>query len=187
MRKVSKLNHNKSLDQAIEKATLAFDSKQQGIDILAFSVAIRALGLSNRDLKPKKLSNFIRSGYLQIQLICSLILFQFKGDIGASRDDLYDAICEVFPMTTYANFRKVLSLGIKNEIFVRTRSTEDSRRTIYSISEEMIHPLNKYFLSILGDFGSLYSQVIPDGLSDEDIIKLLDRITVNTGIKASNK
>ena len=114
MNKVLKIKKEKSLESTIRKSSINFKDFDQGIDILAFSSAIRAMGLSNRDTQPKKLSNYIRSGYLQIQLICSVILFQLRGDKGVSRDDLYDSICEVFPMTTYANFRKVLSRGVNS-------------------------------------------------------------------------
>ena len=171
-----------SLESTISNASIAFKDFDQGIDILAFSSAIRAMGLSNRDTQPKKLSNYIRSGYLQIQLICSVILFQLRGDKGVSRDDLYDSICEVFPMTTYANFRKVLSRGVDSEIFIRTKDQIDNRRTIYSLSEDMVEPLASYFLSILSDFGNLYSQVIADGLDQRDMLKLLERLKANTGI-----
>ena len=171
-----------SLESTISNASIAFKDFDQGIDILAFSSAIRAMGLSNRDTQPKKLSNYIRSGYLQIQLICSVILFQLRGDKGVSRDDLYDSICEVFPMTTYANFRKVLSRGVDSEIFIRTKDEIDNRRTIYSLSEDMVEPLASYFLSILSDFGNLYSQVIADGLDQRDMLKLLERLKANTGI-----
>jgi len=171
-----------SLESTISNASIAFKDFDQGIDILAFSSAIRAMGLSNRDTQPKKLSNYIRSGYLQIQLICSVILFQLRGDKGVSRDDLYDSICEVFPMTTYANFRKVLSRGVNSEIFIRTKDQIDNRRTIYSLSEDMVEPLAAYFLSILSDFGNLYSQVIADGLDQRDMLKLLERLKANTGI-----
>ena len=171
-----------SLESTISNASIAFKDFDQGIDILAFSSAIRAMGLSNRDTQPKKLSNYIRSGYLQIQLICSVILFQLRGDKGVSRDDLYDSICEVFPMTTYANFRKVLSRGVDSEIFIRTKDQIDNRRTIYSLSEDMVEPLASYFLSILSDFGNLYSQVITDGLDQRDMLKLLERLKANTGI-----
>ena len=183
MNKVIKLKNEQTLDDAINQSTLEFKNTDQGIDILAFSAAIRALGLSNRDLQPKKLSNYIRSGYLQIQMICAVILFQIRGDIGVSRDDLYDAICEVFPHTTYSNFRKVLRSGVDNEIFVRERSKSDSRRTFYTLSPEMVAPLCSYFLSILGDFGNLYTQVISGGVSDNDIVKLIERIADNTSIK----
>ena len=171
-----------SLESTISNASIAFKDFDQGIDILAFSSAIRAMGLSNRDTQPKKLSNYIRSGYLQIQLICSVILFQLRGDKGVSRDDLYDSICEVFPMTTYANFRKVLSRGVDSEIFIRTKDRIDNRRTIYSLSEDMVEPLASYFLSILKDFGSLYGQVIAGGLDQRDTMKLLERLRENTGI-----
>ena len=59
MNKVVKLKSKQSLQEAIENSSIQFKSVDQGIDILAFSAAIRALGLSNRDLKPKKLSNYI--------------------------------------------------------------------------------------------------------------------------------
>tara|TARA_B100000029_G_scaffold337879_1_gene330126 strand:+ start:340 stop:897 length:558 start_codon:yes stop_codon:yes gene_type:complete len=183
MNKVINLKKEKSLEEAIKKSSLEVSSVDQGIDLLAFSAAIRALGLSNRDLEPKRLSNYIRSGYLQIQLICSVILYQFRGDEGVSRDDLYDSVCQVFPLTTYANFRKVLRTGVDNEIFIRERGHVDSRRTVYTISPEMIDPLCSYFLSILKDFGSLYSDVISEGLSNNDILKLLSRITENTKLK----
>ena len=141
------------------------------------------MGLSNRDTQPKKLSNYIRSGYLQIQLVCSVILFQLRGDKGVSRDDLYDSICEVFPMTTYSNFRKVLSRGVENEIFIRTKDENDNRRTIYSLSNDMVEPIGAYFLSILKDFGSLYSEVIADGLDHRDMMQLLARLRENTAYK----
>ncbi len=185
MNKVVKIKEENSLKDVIDQASINFKSVDQGIDILAFSAAIRALGLSNRDLQPRKLSNYIRSGYLQVQLICSVILFQFKGE-RVSRDELYDSICKVFPMTTYSNFRKILRDGVDNEIFIRTRNKEDSRRTSYALSEEMLGPLCDYFLSILSDFGNLYSEVLDGDISDNDIQKLISRIADNTKIR-SNK
>ena len=182
MNKVVKIKKEKSLEIAISESSIAFKDLDQGIDVLAFSSAIRAMGLSNRDTKPKKLSNYIRSGYLQIQLICSVILFQLRGDQGVSRDDLYDSICEVFPMTTYSNFRKVLSRGVDSEIFIRTKNESDNRRTIYTLSDDMVEPIAEYFLSILKDFGSLYSAVIADGIDQRDMTKLLTRLKENTGI-----
>ena len=184
MNKIVKLKRQKSLEASIEQSSIEFKSIDQGIDILAFSAAIRALGLSNRDLQPKKLSNYIRSGYLQVQLICSVILFQFRGDLGASRDELYDSICEVFPMTTYANFRKILRIGVDNEIFVRHRNQEDSRRTYYSLSDEMLEPICNYFFSILGDFGDLYSEVLTEGIAEKDMLKLLSRMREHTKINS---
>ena len=180
MNKVVKLKSKQSLQEAIENSSIQFKSVDQGIDILAFSAAIRALGLSNRDLKPKKLSNYIRSGYLQVQLICSIILYQFRGENGVSRDELYDSICEVFPMTTYSNYRKVLRSGVDNEIFIRSRSTDDSRRTLYSLSDEMVKPLANYFTSILSSFFNLYSETVPGGLSEEDTLKLFSRMSEST-------
>ena len=182
MNKIVNIKEDQSLESAIQKSSITFKDLDQGIDILAFSSAIRALGLSNRDTQPKKLSNYIRSGYLQVQLICSVILFQLRGDKGVSRDDLYDSICEVFPMTTYSNFRKVLSRGVESEIFVRSKDEHDNRRSIYSLSDDMVEPLASYFLSILKDFGGLYSQVIAGGLDQNDMLKLLERLRENTGI-----
>ena len=182
MNKIVNIKKEKSLELAIRRSSISFKDLDQGIDILAFSSAIRAMGLSNRDTQPKKLSNYIRSGYLQIQLICSVILFQLTGEKGVSRDDLYDSICEVFPMTTYSNFRKVLSRGVENEIFLRTKDKTDNRRTIYSISDDMVAPLATYFLSILSDFGNLYSEVIAGGLDKKDVSQLLARLRKNTGI-----
>jgi len=66
---------SRSLSDAIDESTIDFNDINQGIEVLAFAAAIRALGLSNKDLQPRKLSNYIRSGYLQIQIICSIILF----------------------------------------------------------------------------------------------------------------
>ena len=176
MNKVTNIRKGQSLQEVIENASINFESTEEGMDILSFSAGIRAMGLSNRNTQPKKLSNYIRSGYLQVQLITSTVLHQFKGDVGISRDDLYDSVCEVFPMTTYANFRKVLRAGVDSEVFIRTRSTEDSRRTLYSVSDEMVKPLCAYFLSILSSFGNLYSAAVPGGLSEEDTKKLLDRM-----------
>ena len=177
MNKVIKLKKELSLEEVINQASINFETTEDGMDILAFCSGLRAMGLSNRDTQPKKLSNYIRSGYLQVQLITSTILHQFKGDIGISRDDLYDSVCEVFPMTTYANFRKVLRAGVDSEVFIRTRSAEDSRRTLYSLSDEMVKPLANYFSSILSSFVNLYSETVPGGLSEEDTIKLFSRLS----------
>ena len=85
-------------------------------------------------------------------------------------------------MTTYSNFRKVLSRGVESEIFIRTKNKQDNRRTIYRLSDDMVDPIAAYFLSILKDFGSLYSQVIGDGLDQSDMKKLILRLKENTGI-----
>ena len=180
MNKVIKLKKELSLEEIVDRASINFESVEDGMDILSFSAGIRAMGLSNRDTQPKKLSNYIRSGYLQVQLITSTVLHQFKGGSGISRDELYDSVCEVFPMTTYANFRKVLRAGVDHEVFIRTRSPEDSRRTLYSLSDEMVKPLSGYFTSILSSFGTLYSATVPGGLSDEDTIKLFSRLSETT-------
>ena len=193
MKKVTRINQSikkwetdkkeRSLSQAIEHSTIDFDDIDQGIEVLSFAAAIRALGLSNRELQPRKLSNYIRSGYLQIQIICSIILFQFRGDDGVSRDDLYDSVCDVFPATTFANFRKVLSTGVDSEIFLREKDPNDSRRTLYRMSEEMMGPLKNYFTNTLKDFDQLFTSVFDGALTKEDIINLEKFIMNRTSMK----
>ena len=174
---------SRSLSEAIGHSTIDFKDTNQGIEVLAFAAAIRALGLSNRDLQPRKLSNYIRSGYLQIQIVCSIILFQFRGDDGVSRDDLYDSVCDVFPATTFANFRKVLSTGVESEIFVREKDPSDSRRTLYRMSEEMMGPLTNYFTNTVKDFDQLFSSVFDGALSKKDINNLEEYIVNKTSMK----
>ena len=161
-----------TLAEAVADSSIDFQDANQGIEVLAFAAAIRALGLSNRDLQPRKLSNYIRSGYLQIQIICSVILFRFRGDQGVSRDDLYDSVCDVFPATTFANFRKVLATGVNSEIFIREKDPNDSRRTMYRISEEIMEPLTVYFSSVVTDFDQLFTGVFDGALRKEDIDNL---------------
>ena len=175
---------SRSLSEAIKESTIEFKNIHQGMEILAFAAAIRALGLSNRDLQPRKLSNYIRSGYLQIQIICSIILFQFRGDDGVSRDDLYDSVCDVFPATTFANFRKVLSTGVDSEIFIREKDPDDSRRTLYRISEDMTEPLRIYFANTLKDFDQLFSSVFDGAFSKEDIKNLEEFIVNRTSVRS---
>ena len=174
---------SQGLSEAIEHSTINFDDINQGIYVLAFAASIRALGLSNKDLQPRKLSNYIRSGYLQIQIICSIILFQFRGDAGVSRDDLYDSVCDVFPATTFANFRKVLSTGVDSEIFLREKDPNDSRRTLYRMSEDMMEPLRIYIANTLRDFDQLFSSIFDGALSKEDINHLEEYIIENTSIR----
>ena len=174
---------SRSLSEAIENSTIDFKDTNQGIEVLAFAASIRALGLSNKDLQPRKLSNYIRSGYLQIQIICSIILFQFRGDTGVSRDDVFDSVCDVFPATTFANFRKILSIGVESEIFVREKDPNDSRRTLYRISKEMMGPLTNYFTNTLKDFDQLFSSVFDGALSQEDINNLEEIIVDKTSLK----
>ena len=174
---------SQGLSEAINHSTINFDDINQGIHVLAFAASIRALGLSNRDLQPRKLSNYIRSGYLQIQIICSIILFQFRGDSGVSRDDLYDSVCDVFPATTFANFRKVLSTGVDSEIFLREKDPNDSRRTLYRMSEDMMEPLRIYIANTLRDFDQLFSSVFDGALSKEDINNLEEYIIENTSMR----
>ena len=183
MNKVLKIKKEKeSIESVVEASSLDFENVEQGIDMLAYSAGIRSLGLANKELKPRKLSNYIRSGYLQVQLISSVILFQLRGDKGVSRDDLYDSICEVLPLTTYANFRKILRSGVDSDIFTRTRSNEDSRRTLYALSEEMLEPLCRYYMAVLGDFATLYSNVLAaEGLPKQEILKLIFRLGAKTG------
>ena len=193
MNKVTKINKSikkweiekksRSLSEAIDESSIDFDDTNQGIEILAFAAAIRALGLSNRDLQPRKLSNYIRSGYVQIQIICSIILFQFRGDDGVSRYDLYDSVCDVFPATTFANFRKILSTGVDSEIFIREKDPNDSRRTLYRMSEDMMVPLTDYFTNTLKDFDQLFSSVFDGALSQEDIRNLEEFIVSKTSFR----
>ena len=171
-----------TLSQAVEESSIDFKDTNQGIEVLAYAATIRALGLSNRDLQPRKLSNYIRSGYLQVQIICSVILFQFRGDRGVSRDDLYDSVCDVFPATTFANFRKILATGVDSEIFVREKDPKDSRRTLYRISEEMMKPLTVYFSSVVSDFDQLFSGVFDGALREEDIDNLQEYIVKRMSI-----
>ena len=103
-------------------------------------------------------------------------MFQFRGDNGVSRDDLYDSVCDIFPATTFANFRKVLSAGVESEIFLREKDPVDSRRTLYRISEEMMEPLTIYFTSVVKDFDQLFSGVFDGALTESDISNLQDYI-----------
>ena len=176
-----------SLSDAVEESSIDFKDVNEGIEVLAFAATIRALGLSNRDLQPRKLSNYIRSGYLQIQIICSVILFQFRGDHGVSRDDLYDSVCDVFPATTFANFRKVLATGVSSEIFIREKDPADSRRTLYRISEEMMQPLTVYFTSVVKDFDQLFSGVFDGALTEEDLSNLQAYIVKRMSIRPFTK
>ena len=179
MNKVLKIKKEKrSIESVVEASSLNFKNVEQGIDMLAYSAGIRSLGLANKELKPRKLSNYIRSGYLQVQLISSVILFQLKGDKGVSRDDLYDSVCEVLPLTTHANFRKILRIGVDSDIFTRTRSKEDSRRTSYALSKEMIEPLCNYYTAAFSDFATLYAEVLAaGGMSKDETLKLMSRIS----------
>jgi len=172
-----------SLSEAVKESTIDFKTTNQGIEVLAYAASIRALGLSNRDLQPRKLSNYIRSGYLQVQIICSVILFQFRGDQGVSRDDLYDSVCDVFPATTFANFRKVLSIGVDSEIFIREKDPLDSRRTLYRISEEMMQPLTGYFTNVVKDFDQLFTGVFDGALTEKDINNLQEYIIKRMSIR----
>ena len=177
---IEKWNINKrrgSLSEAVSESSIDFKDSSQGIEVLAYAATARALGLSNRDLQPRKLSNYLRSGYLQVQMISSVILFQFRGDQGVSRDDLYDSVTDVFPAVTFANFRKVLSTGVESEIFIREKDPADSRRTLYRISEEMMEPLTIYFSSVVSDFDQLFSSVFDGALRKEDIDNLQGYIT----------
>tara|TARA_Y100000996_G_C22461157_1_gene618123 strand:- start:18 stop:620 length:603 start_codon:yes stop_codon:yes gene_type:complete len=176
-----------SLSEAVKESTINFTDTNQGLEVLAFAAAIRALGLSNRDLQPRKLSNYIRSGYLQIQIICSIILFQFRGDNGVSRDDLYDSVCDIFPATTFANFRKVLATGVESEIFIREKDSLDSRRTLYRLSEEMLEPLTIYFSNTVNDFDSLFSSVFDGAISKKDIKRLENYLTSRTSMRPVGK
>ena len=176
-----------SLAEAVNDCSIDFRDTNQGIEVLAYAATARALGLSNRDLQPRRLSNYLRSGYLQVQLISSVILFQFRGDNGVSRDDLYDSITDVFPAVTFANFRKVLATGVDSEIFIREKDPSDSRRTLYRISEEMMEPLTNYFSSVVSDFDQLFSGVFDGALRKEDIENLQEYIVTRMTITPFKK
>ena len=176
-----------SLAEAVDDCSIDFRDTNQGIEVLAYAATARALGLSNRDLQPRRLSNYLRSGYLQVQLISSVILFQFRGDKGVSRDDLYDSVCDIFPGVTFANFRKVLSTGVDSEIFLREKDPKDSRRTLYRISEEMMEPLTVYFSSVVRDFDQLFSGVFDGALRKEDIDNLQSYIVKRMSISPFNE
>tara|TARA_B100001741_G_scaffold266269_1_gene231963 strand:- start:53 stop:661 length:609 start_codon:yes stop_codon:yes gene_type:complete len=171
-----------TLAEAVADSSIDFKDTSQGIEVLAYAATARALGLSNRDLQPRRLSNYLRSGYLQVQLISSVILFQFRGDKGVSRDDLYDSITDVFPAVTFANFRKVLASGVDSEIFIREKDPKDSRRTLYRISEEMMEPLTVYFSSVVSDFDQLFTGVFDGALRSEDIDNLQEYIVKRMSI-----
>ena len=176
-----------SLTEAVNQSTIDFKDTNQGIEVLAYAATARALGLSNRDLQPRKLSNYLRSGYLQVQIVSSVILFQFRGDKGVSRDDLYDSLCDVFPAVTFANFRKVLATGVDSEIFIREKDPIDSRRTLYRMSEEMMEPLTNYFSSVVRDFDQLFSGVFDGALRKEDIDNLQSYIVKRMSISPFNE
>ena len=110
-------------------------------------------------------------------------MFQFRGDDGVSRDDLYDSVCDVFPATTFANFRKILSTGVDSEIFIREKDPNDSRRTLYRMSEDMMVPLTDYFTNTLKDFDQLFSSVFDGALSQEDIRNLEEFIVNKTSFR----
>ena len=176
-----------TLADAVADSSIDFKDTNQGIEVLAYAATARALGLSNRDLQPRRLSNFLRSGYLQVQLISSVILFQFRGDKGVSRDDLYDSVCDVFPAVTFANFRKVLATGVDSEIFIREKDPNDSRRTLYRISEEMMEPLTVYFSSVVSDFDQLFTGVFDGALRMKDIDNLQEYIVKRMSISGFNR
>ena len=70
MNKVVKIKKQKgTIESVVENSSIDFHNTEQGLDLLAYSIGLRALGLANRGARPKKLSNYIRSGYLQVQLI----------------------------------------------------------------------------------------------------------------------
>ena len=71
MHKVIKIKNQRSIEDVVTDSSINFKKTEQGVDLLAYSIALRALGLANKDTRPKKLPNYIRSGYLQVQLISS--------------------------------------------------------------------------------------------------------------------
>ena len=53
---------------------------------------------------------------------------------------------------------------------------------MYHLSDEMIEPLCNYYSRILSDFGKLYSEVVDDKLSQEEVLKLIYRLGTKTGL-----
>jgi len=54
---------------------------------------------------------------------------------------------------------------------------EDSRRTLYSLSEEMIEPLSLYYTAAFSDFATLYTEVLAaGGMSKDETLKLISRL-----------
>ena len=74
-----------SISEAIEESSIDFKDTNQGIEVLAYAATARALGLSNRDLQPRKLSNYLRSGYLQVQIISQSFCFNSEEIRGQQR------------------------------------------------------------------------------------------------------
>ena len=114
-------------------------------------------------------------------------MFQFRGDKGVSRDDLYDSVCDVFPAVTFANFRKVLANGVDSEIFIREKDPVDSRRTLYRVSEDMMEPLRNYFSSVVSDFDQMFSGVFDGALRENDINNLQEYIIKRSSIRRLEK
>ena len=181
--KLRLVKRKNTLKETIENSSINFESFEQGVEVFSFAAQSRALSLANIDLQPRKLSNYIRSGYLQIQLICSVILFQLRGDKGVSRDDLYDMVCKSYPATSFANFRKILSMGVDSEILIREKDENDSRRTIYRIAEEMLEPYRVFFSSTMTHFGILFTEVFKGAIDDQEF-ELLMRYLSERGLVA---
>ena len=53
MNKVIKIKNQRSIDEVVKDSSINFTKIEQGIDLLAYSVALRALGLANNDNRPK--------------------------------------------------------------------------------------------------------------------------------------
>ena len=58
---------------------------------------------------------------------------------------------------------------------------QDPRKTpeelLYALSNEMLKPLCSYYMAVLGDFATLYSEVLTaGGLSKQEILKLIFRL-----------
>lgn len=175
--KLRLVKRKKTLKETIENSSINFESFEQGVEVFAFAAQSRALSLANIDLQPRKLSNYIRSGFVQLSIINCVILHQMTGAYGISRDDLYDMVCVSYPATSFANFRKVLSIAVNSEILIRERDKSDSRRTIYRISDEMLEPYRSFFSSTMINFGMLFTEIFKGPMDDQELQGLMEYLS----------
>ena len=175
--KLRLVKRKKTLKETIENSSINFESFEQGVEVFAFAAQSRALSLANIDLQPRKLSNYIRSGFVQLSIINCVILHQMTGAYGISRDDLYDKVCVSYPATSFANFRKVLSIAVDSEILIRERDKSDSRRTIYRISDEMLEPYRSFFSSTMINFGMLFTEIFKGPMDDQELQGLMEYLS----------
>jgi len=181
--KLQLVKRKSTLQEKIENSSINFESFEQGVEVFSFAAQSRALSLANVDLQPRKLSNYIRSGFVQLSIVNCVILHQMTGAYGISRDDLYDMVCKSYPATSFANYRKILSIGVDSEILIREKDENDSRRTIYRIAEEMLEPYRVFFSNTMTHFGALFTEVFKGAIDDEEF-ELLIRYLSKRGLVA---